>query len=54
MLGIALGAMLLGVLLMALIMRRYEFKVKVSALSPPAPSASALAALSENFSTVHL
>ncbi len=54
MLGIALGAMLLGVLLMALIMRRYEFKVKVSALTPPASSATALAALSENLLTVHL
>jgi hypothetical protein len=54
MLGIALGAMILGVLLMVLIMRRYEFKVKVSALSPPASSARAIAALSENLSTVHL
>ena len=44
MLGVALGAMLLGVILMALIMRRYDFKTKVSALPPPA--STALTALS--------
>jgi len=54
MLGVALGAMILGVILMAMIMSRYEFKVKVSALTPPAPSTTALAAVSEKISTVHL
>ena len=54
MLGVALGAMILGVLLMVLILQRYEFKVKVSALTPSASRATALVALSENFSTVHL
>jgi hypothetical protein len=52
MLGVALGAMLLGVLLMALIMNRYEFKTKVSAITPSA--STPLAALTENSSTVHL
>jgi len=33
-LGIALGAMLLGCLLLVLILNRYEFKAKVSALTP--------------------
>lgn len=52
MLGIALGAMIIGCLLMILILNRYEFKTKVSALIPP--GAPALAAHFENFSTVHL
>jgi len=53
MLSIALGAMLLGSLLMILILNRYEFKVKVSALTP-ASTSMALAAHSEIFPTVHL
>jgi len=53
MLGIALGAMILGCLLMVLILKRYDFKTKVSALTPAAPSALAFA-LPEKISTVHL
>ena len=34
-LGIALGAMILGCLLLVLILNRYEFKTKVSALDSP-------------------
>jgi hypothetical protein len=41
MLGIALGAMILGSLLMILILNRYEFKVKVSAIIPAASSSIA-------------
>jgi len=54
-LGIALGAMLLGCLLLVLILNRYEFKTKVSALGH-APASVALASRSDsvNFSTVHL
>ena len=52
MLGIALGAMIIGCLLMILILNRYEFKRTVSAL--PSPTAPALAATSGNFFTVHL
>lgn len=42
MLGIALGSMVLGSLLLVMLLGRYEFKTKVSALSTP-PSASAIA-----------
>jgi len=42
MLGIALGAMVLGSLLLVLILGRYDFKLKVSSLTPSA-SASAIA-----------
>jgi hypothetical protein len=34
-LSIALGAMILGCLLLLLILNRYEFKTKVSAVVPP-------------------
>jgi hypothetical protein len=54
-LGIALGAMLLGCLLLVLILNRYEFKAKVSALTPPArTSLVAWNGSGVNFSTVHL
>jgi hypothetical protein len=51
-LGIALGAMIIGCLLMVLILKSYEFKFKVSALTPPA--VTALAAFSGKNFTVHL
>jgi hypothetical protein len=35
MLGIALGAMLVGSILLTLILARYEFKLKATALSAP-------------------
>ncbi len=35
-LGVSLGAILLGCILLALHLNRYEFQTKVSALSPPA------------------
>jgi len=54
MLGVALGAMLLGCLLMILILNRYEFKTKVSALTPPAASSMALVMNPEKNPTVHL
>jgi len=52
MLGVALGAMLLGCLLLLLILNRYEFKTTVSAASPPVPVA--LAAISEIPGSVRL
>ena len=52
MLGVALGAMLLGCLLLILILNRYEFKTTVSAIS--SPSQVLLATISENSDTVHL
>ena len=42
MLGIALGAMFVGSILLALILAKYEFKVKAAAL-PVSPAASAVA-----------
>jgi len=38
-LGIALGAMLLGCILLLLILNRYEFKTKVATLTAPAATA---------------
>jgi len=47
--------MILGCLLLVLILNRYEFKTKVSALTPPAPTSSlAMDADTVNFFTVHL
>jgi hypothetical protein len=40
MLGIALGAMLIGSILLALILAKYDFKVKAAALPAGAVSAS--------------
>jgi len=51
MLGIALGAMVLGCLLLILILNQYDFSTQVSALDPPART---LAALIEKIDTVHL
>jgi hypothetical protein len=55
-LGIALGAMILGCLLLVLILNQYGFSVKVSALSPGSAPATALASNTDtvNFPTVHL
>jgi hypothetical protein len=56
-LGIALGAMILGCLLLLLILNRYGFSTKVSALTPPSTSASVLLAANtatEIFYTEHL
>jgi len=51
MLSVALGAMVLGCLLLILVLNRYGFSTKVSAL-PQAPAA--IAALTEKSFTVHL
>jgi hypothetical protein len=54
MLGVALGAMVIGCLLLVLILKRYDFKTK-AAFNPPASSALvAQATKSEIPSTVHL
>jgi hypothetical protein len=55
-LGIALGAMILGCILLLIILNRYEFKTSVSMLRPSTPiSASlALAGNTEKNSAVHL
>ena len=42
-LGVALCAMIVGCLLLVLILQRYDFKTKVSALMPAAPAAIAAA-----------
>ncbi len=42
-LGISLGAMILGCLLLVLILNSYEFKTKVSALTVPPSTSLALA-----------
>jgi hypothetical protein len=42
-LGIALGAMILGCILLLIILNRYEFKTSVSMLRPATPIATALA-----------
>jgi hypothetical protein len=42
-LGVALGAMIVGCILLALILQRYDFKTKVSALMPAVPAANAAA-----------
>ncbi len=58
MLGIALGAIILGCLLLVLHLNSYEWSLKVSAVTPS--SGAALASvngpdlLSENLSTIHL
>jgi len=43
-LGVALGAMILGCLLLVLVLQRYEFKTKVSDAGSPRPATVALAA----------
>jgi hypothetical protein len=55
-LGIALGAMILGCLLLLLILNRYGFSTKVSALTPTTATSRALASNSAtvNFFTEHL
>jgi hypothetical protein len=47
-LGIALGAIVLGCLFLVLVLNRYEFKTKVSARTPSAAPIAALAALEKN------
>jgi hypothetical protein len=57
-LGVALGAMLLGCLLMLLVLNRYEFNLKVSALpAQDRPAALALTTpggISEKIVTIRL
>ncbi|MBV8557130.1 MAG: hypothetical protein JO116_16325 [Planctomycetaceae bacterium] len=43
-LSVALGAMIVGCILLVLILRRYDFKTKVSALTPATPAAIAATA----------
>ncbi len=43
-LGVALGAMILGCLLLVLVLNRYGFSTKVSAVMPPSRTGLALAA----------
>jgi len=52
MLGVALGAMILGCLLLVLKLNEYGFELKASALTPPPPTA--LVQFSENPTTVRL
>jgi len=47
MLGVALGAMVLGCLLLVLVLKRYDFTIKAAAAGAPAAS-TALAANLEN------
>jgi len=47
MLGVALGAMVLGCLLLVLLLKRYDFTTKAAALATP-PASTALAAHFEN------
>ena len=42
-LGVALGAMIVGCILLVLILQRYDFKTKVSAMMPATPAATAAA-----------
>ena len=56
-LGVALGAMILGCLLLILVLNRYEFKTKVSGVFPASSTAMAAAEIPdvlENLSTVRL
>jgi len=53
-LGIALGAMILGCLLLVLILNRYGFSTKVSALTPAAPVQVAMSASPFEFFTERL
>lgn len=55
MLGVALAAILIGCLLLVLVLNRYEFKTKVSTLTPAPPtSLLVLSENPENSFTVHL
>jgi len=57
MLGVALGAMVLGCLLLILILNRYGFQTKAAAIFPAPATATALAAHFEKSGipdTVHL
>jgi len=55
MLGIALGAMILGCLLLVLVLNRYEFKTKAAALvTPPQALLAAQLEKSENLVSVRL
>jgi len=53
-LATALGAILLGCLFLVLHLNSYEFELKASARSTPAPPTALAAAPSENLSTVRL
>jgi len=48
MLGVALGAMILGCLLLVLVLNRYEFSIKAASTTAPASTSLALAAHLEN------
>jgi hypothetical protein len=56
MLGIALGAIVLGMLLLVLVLKRYDFSTKAATLLPAHETAVAFAGgpAPEIFSTVHL
>ena len=55
MLGVALGAMILGCILLLLIWKRYDFQKSVSSLDAPSRQALAWASgKSEKLATVHL
>lgn len=54
-LGVALGAMVLGCLLLLLVLNQYGFQTKVSAVTPAPATGHALAAVTlEKFDTVRL
>jgi len=54
-LGVALGAMILGCLLLVFVLNRYEFKTKVSRNQAPADAALAgISPIPEILSTVRL
>lgn len=53
-LGVALGAILLGCLFLILLLNRYEFKTKAAALPAPMPALAGLSGSSEILSTVRL
>ncbi len=50
MLGVALGAMILGCLLLVLVLQRYEFKTKVSTAPPTTPAPLTLSGRRRDFS----
>jgi len=52
MLSIALGAMIIGCLLLVLLWKQYDFSHKISARTQPGPSIAS--ANPEKISTVHL
>jgi len=53
-LGVALGAMILGCLLLVFVLNRYGFSTKVSAVTPPPPAVALASLTTEKFDTVRL